>query len=120
MASGREAAELAMKDWVRVKANMNLGAYDTFKPDSAISQPEWPKIGFWDLIKIAFRDHLITPSTIRSSSGCAGSPSARTPSAKWWWWTSSSPPSPASGRIRFVWSLTSCAAGAASEFGSMG
>ena len=26
--SGREAAELAMKDWVRVKANMNLGAYD--------------------------------------------------------------------------------------------
>src|SRR6516225_12124942 len=26
--SGREAAQLAMKDWVRVKANMNLGAYD--------------------------------------------------------------------------------------------
>jgi hypothetical protein len=58
--SGREAAELAMKDWVRVKANMNLGAYDIFKPESVISKPEWPKIGFWDLIRIAFRDHLIT------------------------------------------------------------
>jgi hypothetical protein len=21
--------------------------------------PEWPELGFWDLIKIAFRDHLI-------------------------------------------------------------
>jgi hypothetical protein len=57
--SGREAADLAMKDWVRVKANMNLGAYDIFKADSVISKPEWPEIGFWDLIKIAFRDHLV-------------------------------------------------------------
>jgi hypothetical protein len=59
--SGREAAELAMKDWVRVKANMNLGAYDIFKPGpgSVLSEPEWPPLGFWDLIKIAFRDHLV-------------------------------------------------------------
>ena len=57
--SGREAAELAMKEWVRVKANMNLGAYDIFKAESAISDPEWPTLGFWELIKIAFRDHLI-------------------------------------------------------------
>jgi hypothetical protein len=28
--SGREAAELAMKSWIRVRANMNLGAYDIF------------------------------------------------------------------------------------------
>jgi hypothetical protein len=58
--SGREGAELAMRDWVRVKANMNLGAYDIFKAESVIQEPEWPKLGFWDLIKIAFRDHLIT------------------------------------------------------------
>ena len=59
--SGREAAELAMKDWVRVKANMNLGAYDIFKAESVISEPEWPTLGYWELIKIAFRDHLIIP-----------------------------------------------------------
>jgi hypothetical protein len=39
---------------------MNLGAYDIYKAQSTMSDPEWPKEGFWDLIKIAFRDHLIT------------------------------------------------------------
>jgi hypothetical protein len=58
--TSREAAELAMKKWVRVKANMNLGAYDIFEAQSTMTDPEWPKEGFWDLIKIAFRDHLIT------------------------------------------------------------
>jgi hypothetical protein len=24
-----------------------------------MSDPEWPELGYWDLIKIAFRDHLI-------------------------------------------------------------
>jgi hypothetical protein len=57
--SGREAAELAMKDWVRVKANMNLGAYDIFKAASVVSEPDWPTLGYWELIKVAFRDHLI-------------------------------------------------------------
>jgi hypothetical protein len=57
--SGREAADRATRAWVRVKANMNLGAYDIFEAASALSDPEWPELGFWDLIKIAFRDHLI-------------------------------------------------------------
>jgi hypothetical protein len=57
--SGREAAELAMHDWVRVKANMNLGAYDIHKAESVMGEPEWPQVAFWDLIRIAFRDHLI-------------------------------------------------------------
>jgi hypothetical protein len=60
--SGREAAELAMKSWIRVRANMNLGAYDIFEADgnNKIPDPQWPDLSFWDLIKIAFRDHLIT------------------------------------------------------------
>ena len=58
--SAREATELAMHDWVRVKANMNLGAYDIFKAETASAEPEWPKEDFWSLIRIAFRDHLIT------------------------------------------------------------
>lgn len=57
--SGREAAALAVSDWVRIKPNMSLGAYEIFKAESAMSEPEWPGLGFWDLIKIAFRDHLI-------------------------------------------------------------
>ena len=38
---------------------MNLGAYDIFVAESAIPDPEWPTLGFWELIKIAFRDHLV-------------------------------------------------------------
>ena len=58
--TSREAAELAMKSWVRVRANMNLGANDIFIAESrAIPEPEWPTLSYWELIKIAFRDHLI-------------------------------------------------------------
>jgi hypothetical protein len=63
--SGREAAELGMTSWIRVRANMDLGAYEIFKAESVILDPEWPRggdgeaLGYWDLIKIAFRDHLI-------------------------------------------------------------
>jgi hypothetical protein len=57
--SSREAAELAMKSWVRVRANMNLSAYEIFEAESVIAAPEWPQLGFWELIKIAFRDHLV-------------------------------------------------------------
>jgi hypothetical protein len=57
--SSREAAELAMTAWVRIRANMNLGAYDIFQAEGVIADPEWPQLGFWELIKIAFRDHLI-------------------------------------------------------------
>jgi hypothetical protein len=60
--SSREAATLAMESWIRVRANMNLGAYDIFKADdkdNKIPDPKWPQLGFWELIKIAFRDHLV-------------------------------------------------------------
>jgi hypothetical protein len=57
--SGREAAEMAMTHWVRVKANTNLGAYEIFKAQAEFGEPEWPDLSFWELIKIAFRDHLI-------------------------------------------------------------
>jgi hypothetical protein len=58
--SGRLAAEAAMKGWVRVRANMNVGAYDLFAAEANFPDPEWPAdLGYWDLIKIAFRDHLI-------------------------------------------------------------
>jgi hypothetical protein len=57
--TGREHAVRAMEDWVRIKANMNLGAYDVYKADYT-DKPEWPEgMGYWDLIKIAFRDYLI-------------------------------------------------------------
>jgi hypothetical protein len=57
--SAREAAEHATKNWVRMRANMSLGAYDVTRAENTLSEPEWPTENFWALIRIAFRDHLI-------------------------------------------------------------
>jgi hypothetical protein len=57
--SSREAAELAMIRYVRIRSNQNVGAYDIYEAEGVLPNPEWPELGFWDLIKIAFRDHLI-------------------------------------------------------------
>jgi hypothetical protein len=57
--SMREAAELAMGQWIRTKPNMSLGAYEIFVAESTMSEPEWPGVSYQDLIKLAFRDRLI-------------------------------------------------------------
>jgi len=41
--SAAEAAELAMKRWIRVKANQALGAYEMFEAAGTIPEPEWPE-----------------------------------------------------------------------------
>lgn len=58
--SMREAAELAMTQWIRTKSNMSLGAYEMYVAESTMSEPEWPDVTFQDLIRLAFRDRLIT------------------------------------------------------------
>jgi hypothetical protein len=58
--SMREAAELAMTKWVRVKANMSLGAYDIFAAEGEIPEPTWPTESYQDLLRIAYRGRLVT------------------------------------------------------------
>jgi hypothetical protein len=53
------AAEQAMKNWIRMRANMSLGAYEIFLAESEIPDPEWPTFSFQELYQIAFRDRLI-------------------------------------------------------------
>ena len=57
--SALEAAQLATKQWVRVVANMPLGAYDVFEATGNFPEPEWPDISFRELLQIAFRDKFI-------------------------------------------------------------
>jgi hypothetical protein len=57
--SAAEAAELAMRRWVRVKANMSLGAYEMFEAASTIPEPKWPELSFQELIRIGFRDRVV-------------------------------------------------------------
>jgi hypothetical protein len=55
-----EAAELAMTKWVRVKANMSLGAYEMFEAAATIPDPKWPALTFPELLRIAFKHRLVT------------------------------------------------------------
>jgi len=58
--SAQVAAEMAMKRWIRVKANMSLGAYDIFEASCTIPEPEWPSdISFLKLLEIAFKGRLV-------------------------------------------------------------
>jgi len=57
--SAAEAAELAMKRWIRLTANMSLGAYEVFEATGDLPEPEWPDIPFPEILKIAFRDRIV-------------------------------------------------------------
>jgi hypothetical protein len=57
--SALSAAEYSMKRWVRVAADMSLGAYQMFAAAGDVPEPEWPDRSFHEILKIAFRDRYI-------------------------------------------------------------
>jgi hypothetical protein len=57
--SAREAAEMAMSQWVRLKANMSLGAYEITVAESVMAEPVWPELSYQELLRIAYRDRMI-------------------------------------------------------------
>jgi len=57
--SAAEAAELAMKSWIRLTANMSLGANEVFQATGDLPEPEWPDIPFPEILKIAFKDRIV-------------------------------------------------------------
>jgi len=58
--SAREAAEKAMDQWLRVKANMSLGAYEITVAEKVMAEPVWPELSYQELLRIAYRDRMIT------------------------------------------------------------
>jgi len=57
--SALEAAQLATKQWIRLAANMHLGAYEVSVATGDLPEPEWPDVSFQDLLQIAFKDKFI-------------------------------------------------------------
>jgi hypothetical protein len=57
--SALEGADMAQANWVRVAANMSLGAYEVYTATGSIPEPEWPDVKFEDLLKTAFKDRYI-------------------------------------------------------------
>lgn len=53
------AAETARGRWVRVQANMSLGAYEVWEASAKLPDPQWPDQAFTDLLRTAFKDRYI-------------------------------------------------------------
>jgi hypothetical protein len=57
--SAAMAAQAAMKRWVRVESNMDLGAYEIYEAAGSIPDPTWPDLSFKEIHRIAFKDKII-------------------------------------------------------------
>jgi hypothetical protein len=57
--SAAEAAERGMHRWVRVAANMSLGAYELGEAIGNLPEPEWPDVPFPEILRLAFRNHIV-------------------------------------------------------------
>jgi hypothetical protein len=58
--SERMGAELAMTQWVRTRPNMSLGAWEHTIAKSVMAAPVWPEQSYQELVRIAFRDRMVT------------------------------------------------------------
>jgi len=58
--TAQEAAEHAMKGWIRMTANMSMGAYEIFEAEGSISDPEWPNLALTELLSIGFKNRIVS------------------------------------------------------------
>jgi hypothetical protein len=57
--SALEAAQKARNGWIRVAANLALGAYEVWEATGDLPEATWPEVAFRELLRIAFKDRLI-------------------------------------------------------------
>ena len=57
--SGLDAAERAMKSWIRVVPDMSLGAYTVIEVTEKLCEPEWPELSLQELLRIAFKGRIV-------------------------------------------------------------
>ncbi len=59
LVSNREAAEIAMRKWVRVASDMAAHAYETHEYEGNPPEPQFPKETFQELLRLGFKHRLI-------------------------------------------------------------
>ena len=55
-----QAVEHAKKAWLRMSANMHVGAYDIYLAEGTLPQPVWPAHDMDALVQVAFRGKIIS------------------------------------------------------------
>lgn len=50
----------AENQWIRLEANQRVGSYNIVVPVAKLPDPEWPDMPMEEILKIAFRDRIIT------------------------------------------------------------
>jgi hypothetical protein len=56
--SARAHAETAKKKWIRIEAKE--GSYVRYDPLGKLPEPTWPKVPFLNILRLAFKDRVIT------------------------------------------------------------
>jgi hypothetical protein len=57
--SALEAAQRAQAHWVRVQANLSLGAYEVYEATAPLPEPTFPEVSLMELLKIGFKGRFI-------------------------------------------------------------
>jgi hypothetical protein len=57
--SALEAAQRAQVRWVRVQANLSLGAYEVYEATAPLPEPKFPDLPLMELLKIGFKGKFI-------------------------------------------------------------
>jgi hypothetical protein len=57
--SAIEGARHAVDGWVKIAADMHLGAYQVYNALGDLPEPAWPEYTFAQLLEVAFRDRFI-------------------------------------------------------------
>jgi hypothetical protein len=54
-----DGAEQAQTRWLRISADMSVGAYQFYEPIDKLPDPEWPGYTFGEILKVAFSSRHI-------------------------------------------------------------
>ncbi len=57
--SAFDAAEIGKERWIRLVANLTLGAYQVYEATGALPDPKWPDVTFKKLVTLAFKGKVI-------------------------------------------------------------
>jgi hypothetical protein len=60
--SARAAALIAQTRWIKIRGDRPSGMYQVFEAADQAGTPEWPERAFSDLLKLGFKDRLISSS----------------------------------------------------------